>query len=82
MMKIMRNFPRVLKDNYWILWKNNDGSFVRLPKPKDLAGLFSADFERGLEVAFNKKGPEAFDGFFIDYIKFISTAYGHDIKTE
>ncbi|MDD3174566.1 MAG: hypothetical protein PHF63_13060, partial [Herbinix sp.] len=53
-----------IKDNYWILWKNPDNSFFRIPKPKDLSVLFSADFERGLNAYFKEQGTEAFDGFF------------------
>jgi hypothetical protein len=52
-----------IKDNYWILWKNPDGSFVRIPKPKDLAGIFSADFERALNAYFKEEGAGAFEGF-------------------
>lgn len=58
-----KNLSKGIKDNYWIVHKNEDGSFVRIPKPKDLSILFSADFERGLESYFNKQGKEAFDGF-------------------
>jgi len=52
-----------IKDNYWILWKNPDGSFVRIPKPKDLTGIFSADFERALNAYFKEEGAGAFEGF-------------------
>jgi len=52
-----------IKDNYWILWKNDDGSFVRIPKPKDLAGIFSANFERALNSYFKEEGAGAFEGF-------------------
>jgi hypothetical protein len=52
-----------IKDNYWILWKNPDGSFVRIPKPKDLSTIFSADFERALNAYFKEEGAGAFEGF-------------------
>ena len=52
-----------IKDNYWILWKNDDGSFFRIPKPKDLAAIFSSDFERALNAYFKEQGAGAFEGF-------------------
>jgi len=52
-----------IKDNYWILWKNPDGSFVKIPKPKDLSTIFSADFERALDAYFKEEGAGAFEGF-------------------
>lgn len=53
-----------IKDNYWILWKNDDGSFARIPKPKDLSTIFSADFERALNAYFKEQGAGAFEGFY------------------
>jgi hypothetical protein len=52
-----------IKDNYWILWKKDDGSFFRIPKPKDLAAIFSSDFERALNAYFKEQGAGAFEGF-------------------
>lgn len=52
-----------IKDNYWILWKKDDGSFFRMPKPKDLAAIFSSDFERALNAYFKEQGAGAFEGF-------------------
>ena len=52
-----------IKDNYWILWKNPDGSFVRIPKPKDLAAIFGSSFERSLNAYFKEEGAGAFEGW-------------------
>ncbi|GEM_PF-2936256 len=59
-----KKLSRGIKDSYWILpWKTAAGEFIRIPKPKDLATLFGADFERGLNAIFEKEGADAFDGF-------------------
>ena len=53
-----------IKDNYWILWKRDDGSFARVPKPKDLSTIFSASAERAMNAFFKEEGIGAFEGFF------------------
>lgn len=52
-----------IKDNYWILNKNADGSFIRIPKPRGLSAIFSSSFERGMNSYFKEQGKEAFEGF-------------------
>lgn len=59
-----KKLSKGIKDNYWILpFKTADGAFVRIPKPKDAATLFSSDFERGLNAIFEKEGVSAFNGY-------------------
>jgi len=57
------NLTDGIKDNYWILWKNPDGSFARIPKPKELAAIFSSSAERTLNAFFKEEGAGAFEGW-------------------
>ncbi len=54
--------PNWLKDSFWLIPIPGTDVVARIPKPFDLAPIFSNLPERALEFAYNKD-KEAFDGF-------------------
>lgn len=50
-----------IKDNNFLI-PNGDGTFTKIPKPRELGPMFSSSVERVLRK-WNEQDPEAFDGF-------------------
>ncbi|WP_147554122.1 LPD38 domain-containing protein [Bacillus testis] len=50
-----------IKDNNFLI-PNGDGTFTKIPKPRELGPIFGADVERALRM-WNDQDPQAFDNF-------------------
>lgn len=71
-----KELPDWVRNDFWLIKRNNEGGFIRIPKPYGIADLFTTLPERML-IYIDQEDPKAFEGM---TKRMMQTFFGVDIE--